>query len=373
MKGFMRRRGDAWELRVYLGADAVTGKQRYASRTVRGGKREAERELAKMIVAAEGGQVARTTTTVGELLDAWLEQAARDFSPKTVLESRGFIERTIKPALGQMPLSKLRTADIDRFYVRLQAPGGGKSGDALAPGTIRRIHGILRRALEQGVRWGWLGVNPALRSSPPRVPAPALAPPAPEAVARLFALARQRDPELAVFVMLAAGTGARRGELVALRWTDVDLDAGTLTIGRGLVIGPEGLVEKGTKTHAVRRISLDPTTIAELGSQRDRARARAELCGLTVLDDGFVFSSDVVGSQPWRPDSTTRAFRQLCRAAGITGVRLHDLRHYVATRLLAAGVDVRTVAGRLGHRNAATTLNVYAHFLNAERAARLPA
>jgi hypothetical protein len=143
MKGFMRRRGDAWELRVYLGADAVTRKQRYASRTIRAGKRE----LAKMIVAVEGGEVARTTTTVGELLDAWIEQASRDFSPKTVLESRGFIERSIKPALGQMPLSKLRTADIDRFYVRLQAPGGGKNGGALAPGTVRRIHGILRRAL----------------------------------------------------------------------------------------------------------------------------------------------------------------------------------------------------------------------------------
>lgn len=180
---------------------------------------------------------------------------------------------------------------------------------------------------------------------------------------KLFALAQQRDPELALFVILAAGTGARRSELLALRWTDLNMDAALLTMGRGLVLGPDGLVEKDTKTHAVRRISLDPTTVTQPRAHRVRVDERARLCGVSVRPDGYLFSGDVTGTDTWRPDSTSRAFRRLCGEAGFKGVRLHDLRHYVATRMLTAGVDVRTVAGRLGHRNAATTLNVYAQFV----------
>lgn len=127
MKGFLRRRGDAWELRVYVGTDPVTGKQRYASRTVRSGKREAQRVLNEMVTDAGRGLSVRTNATTGQLIEAWFEHAAGDFSPKTVKETRGFIDRNLLPAVG----------------------AGG-----LAPATVRRIHGVLRRALGQGVKWG---------------------------------------------------------------------------------------------------------------------------------------------------------------------------------------------------------------------------
>lgn len=149
----MRQRGSAWELRVYLGADPVTGKQRYATKTVRAGKREAQRLLNEMKVEAERGRATRTTATVGELLDRWLELAREDFSPKTTREVVGYIERNLRPALGDVRLSKLTTASLDRYYRSLLVDGG-RNGRPLAPGTIRRIHGILRRALAQGVRWG---------------------------------------------------------------------------------------------------------------------------------------------------------------------------------------------------------------------------
>ena len=148
MKGFMRKRGESWELRVFLGYDPLTGKQRYASRTVRGGKRDAQRVLAEMVTEAERGLSVRTNATVGELLEAWFAFASRDFSPKTVKETRGFIDRNLLPALGALPLAKVRPSDLDRFYQRLQS-SGGKGGAALAPATVRRIHGILRRALGQ--------------------------------------------------------------------------------------------------------------------------------------------------------------------------------------------------------------------------------
>ena len=358
----MRQRSGSWELRVYAGRDAVTGKKRWVSRTVKGGKREAARALAKLSAEVGGHAAAPTSATVGDLLEQWLSFARDDLSPKTVLETRGFMDRNLLPALGDIPLSRLGPHDIDRLYRTLRKQGA-QGGAGLAPATVRRIHGILRRALEQGVRWNWIPSNPAAVASPPRVDAPELSPPAPSAVAALFALALERDPDLATFVMLAAATGARRSELVALRWSSIDPDTGTVTVRRGIVLGPDGLVEKDTKTHGVRRVAIDPTTRRQLESHHRLAGERAALCGVVLDGDDFVFSHEIDGSSSWRPDSTSRAFRRLRERAGCDGVRLHDLRHYVATQLLVAGVDVRTVAGRLGHRNASTTLNVYAHFL----------
>jgi integrase len=151
--------------------------------------------------------------------------------------------------------------------------------------------------------------------------------------------------------------------LIALRWSDVDLENGKVRIGRGIVLGLDGLVEKDTKTHSVRTVALDDATVEALTVHRAGALTRLTEAGLAWRASSFVFTPVVDGSTPWFPDSASRRFRRLCDVADVHGVRLHDLRHYVATRLLTNGVDVRTVAGRLGHRNAATTLNVYAHFL----------
>lgn len=361
MKGFMQQRGKAWELRVYLGRDPESGKRQYASKTVRGSKREAQSALAAMVAAADQGAVGRARGTVGELLERWFEHAAPDFSPKTALETRGVLDRYLVPDLGEVSLAKLRADDLDRYYRRLRERG--RSGRPLAPATIKRIHGILRRALSQGVRWGWLATNPAASATPPRVPVWEINPPSPTQLAKLFATAVETDPELVTFIVMAAATGARRSELVALRWNDVDLTTGSVTIARAMVAGPDGIVEKDTKTHSSRRVALDASTVETLHRHRLVADERAALCGVTLPADAFVFSPHPAGAEPWYPDSVSRAFRRLCGHAGCPGVRLHDLRHYVATRLLAAGVDVRTVAGRLGHRNASTTLNVYSHFL----------
>ena len=222
---------------------------------------------------------------------------------------------------------------------------------------------MIRRALSQGVRWGWISHNPAIDASPPRVPHRDLRPPTPEEVVTLFAAAQIGDPALAAFLMLAASTGARRGELIALRRHDLDLTMGMLAIERGIVRVGAQLLEQGTKTHQARRVSLDPRTVEVLTNHLARQNELAGSVGAAFLSDGFVFTNSIDGSTPWRPESVTRSFSRLCARCGVAGVRLHDLRHYVATRLLTSGIDVRTVAGRLGHRNPSTTLNVYAHFL----------
>jgi integrase len=360
MQGNVRQRGAAsWELRVFIGRDPVTGRKRYVTKTVRGGKREANRELVTLLYSAQQGALSRSTATVADLLNAWFEHARPDLSPKTVRETRGYIDRNLIPALGGVRVDRLRADRIDAYYRALRS----RRTRPLAPGTIRRIHGILRRALQQGVRWGWLNANPAAVASPPRIPASRLTPPRPEDIASLYRLAERVDPDLAVFILLAASTGARRSELIALRWSDIDLENRSVRIGRGIVLGLGGLVEKDTKTHSVRTVALDDATVSAMTIHRAGALARLAEAGFDWCSASFVFTPTVDGSTSWFPDSASRRFRRLCEAAKISGVRLHDLRHYVATRLLSDGVDVRTVAGRLGHRNAATTLNVYAHFL----------
>lgn len=173
-------------------------------------------------------------------------------------------------------------------------------------------------------------MNPTSSATPPSVPAPDINPPEPHELAKLFGQATETEVDLADFILLAAMTGARRSELVALRWTDLDLDRATVWIKRGIVTGFTGLVEKDTKNHAARRVSLDPTTVAALAARRDRAVERARACEHELDAGAFVFSNEVDVSKSWYPDSVSRAFARLCRKAGIKGVRLrlHDLRHY---------------------------------------------
>jgi integrase len=187
--------------------------------------------------------------------------------------------------------------------------------------------------------------------------------PDPDEVLRLIDGA---DPDLGTFLRVAAVTGARRGELAALRWSDVDLVRATLAISRSVVgkNNDDALVVKSTKTGSQRTTALDPGTVDVLTRHRDRCKERASAAGVT-LDDAFVFSPAAAGRRPWRPDGISLAFRRFRNEVGLRGVRLHDLRHAAATQMLAAGIPVRTVAGRLGHANATTTLNVYGHWLAA--------
>jgi integrase len=301
---------------------------------------------------------------VDDLIDQWFEMAKPDLSPTTIRGYRRAIDSYIVPALGKVPLARLGTAQIDRFYTQLRS-GGGSGSQPLAPATVRQAHAILRRALNQGVKWGWLATNPAQHASPPRVRRPQLGPPPPEDVMRLIDEASKEDPDFGCLLHVAATTGARRGELCGLRWRNVDLKALTMTISRSVVEGSKGVaVEKDTKTHAARHIALDADTAAVLTSQKRRMSERALASGTTLSDEAFVFSrSDA--STSLQPNDVTKDFIRVRHRIGLDSVRLHDLRHFAATRLLAAGVPVRTVSGRLGHANASTTLGVYAHFLEA--------
>jgi integrase len=367
--GYIRQRGNAWQVIVHAGRDPITGKRRNLTGTART-KREAQALRAQLVNQANEGRRPPTDATLAQLLERWFEMA--DLAWSTRVTYRGYLDRTILPALGHLPLRRLDTATLDRFYTTLRTRGG-TGGRPMAPATVRQVHAILRRALDQAARWGWIFANPAALASPPRLSAADIRPPTPGEVSRFVEAAYEADPDLAVLLWLAATTGARRGELCALRWSSVDLEAAELVIVRNLIQRDGQLIEKDTKTHAARRIALFDDSLALLTEHRVRCAQRSEACGVALPGDAYVFSFDPAGRQPMHPDSVTHRFSRLTRQLGLR-TRLHDLRHYAATQLIAGGVDVRTVSGRIGHAGGgATTLRVYTHFQAAadRRAAEL--
>ncbi len=186
-----------------------------------------------------------------------IETASAGWSPSNELTVRNTVVYYLQPLLP-VALSRIRTAELDAFYAGLRKRGG-RSGKPLATSTVRRIHSVVRAALEQGVRWGWLPTNPAAQASPGPSERLPVQPPSPEAVLAMLQAAERDDPSFAVFLITAAGTGARRDELLALRWPDISPETGTLTITRAISVGADGRWNGGGRRRRARSTSSPST------------------------------------------------------------------------------------------------------------------
>ena len=353
MKGSIQRRGDSWRLVLDAGADPVTGRRRQTIRTVHGSKRDAQARLNELLAEAATGVIRVHDATLRQLLTAWLDQT--QLSPATALDYRRAVASHIPTPMLDQRVHRIRTHDLDALYAALARKG-------LGPARIRRVHNILRRSLGQAVKWQWIARNPAIDASPPPVPATKVSPPPVDDVRRWVAAC---DDQMRVYAVLPANLGARRGELCALQWDDIDLEHGEITIRRALTEGGPGvgIVAKATKTNRDRTVALDTATVAHLRQYRHTRRECALAAGGRM--GPWVFATDPLGVVPPRPDSMSRRFSRVRDELGLSHVRPHDLRHFVATQLLAAGVDPRTVSGRLGHSRTSTTLDIYAAFVPA--------
>ncbi len=353
-RGSIRQRSaDAWQLRAYVGTDHQ-GKSRYKVETVRGTRADADRRLRSLMDEIDRGSHRSADRSVGELIDAWLEA-----HPPTQGAPHTHINRYIRPELGRIKLSRLDPATIDGFYGRLRR--GGVKGHPLSATYVRRIHTTLNVILTQGVKWSWLARNPAEQASPPTGHRQAPEPPDAAQVRLLLEEAARTNPPLHAYLRVAAACGPRRGELAGLRRSDLDHQAGEIVFRRSIVLNETGTVtvKPYTKTGGQRRVALDPATLTALQVLQIAQGEQAAMFGVELDPDPWLFSFDIRADQPPRPDAFTRAFGRARHRLGLK-IRLHDLRHYHATSLLTAGVDVRTVAGRLGHANPSTTLSVYA-------------
>ena len=362
MRGSIRERGDGnWQVRVSLGRDPSTGRYQYVARSVHGTKRDAQRAVAALITEVERGahrsQPGRHSVT--ELLDAWtahIESQGR--APTTMTRYRSAISANIKPRVGSLSINKVGPAELDRFYGQLAKAG-------LGPLSIRKSHAILSAAFNQAVKWGWVDVNPVLRASPPSVRGGEIHPPTRDQLQQLLAACASTHEDLGSLIFVAATSGARRGELCGLRWSDLDLDVGTMTIARSISDAGREVAVKDTKTHQARRIALDETTVGVLRAHRSQVDGRAAEAAVTLAPSAYVWSQSLDASVPYRPDRVTGTFRTLRDRLGLRSVTFHSLRHFTATTLAAEGVGIRTIAGRLGHANPGITLRTYAHFLDA--------
>ncbi|HUC15621.1 MAG TPA: site-specific integrase, partial [Acidimicrobiales bacterium] len=228
--------------------------------------------------------------------------------------------------------------------------------------SVHQHHSILHAALGRAVKWGLIQSNPADRATPPSLKRATVGVPSIEDVQRLIADADAYDPVLAAAIALAAVTGARRGELCALRWSDVDRSRRTMSIARSLTVVDKIATEGPTKTHQRRSIAIDAALEAFLTKRRADQRAYADAVGVSLVTDPFILSRAADGSAPCLLDGLSAGYQRRARALGLT-THFHELRHFAATTAIGAGTDVRTVAGRLGHADASITLRVYAHAL----------
>ncbi|HWE57884.1 MAG TPA: site-specific integrase [Acidimicrobiales bacterium] len=359
MKGTkLERSPGVWRLRVFAGNDPKTGNPIQVSRTFKGTRRQADTALATFVHEVSRGLVPTTRSMpLSEYLEQWLDHITPTRSPTTIRGYKFKITR-INERLGKVQLDKLTAQQLDRTYnVWLK--------EGLDPSSVHHLHRVLSAALRQAVKWGLLTVPPTALASPPPRRSHQKEIPSPDVVQQLIVTAEQKQqPILAAVIPVAATTGLRRGELAGLRWSDVDLDNGRLHVRRSIKNDIDGSWIAGApKTHQTRRISLDTFTISVLKKHRLQAEAWAAPGAVELGPDAYVFTSDPSGLTPIRPDFLSSAFGRICKAAGVTGTSLHTLRHFSASMLVASGRDIRTIAGRLGHSDATTTLRVYAHMV----------
>jgi integrase len=362
--GHIRERSPgSFELRYDLGTDPATGRRKVATATVKGSRKEAERELRRLLRTLDtGDHVDPTRLTVREWLATWLNTARQEVSPKTHERYTEIVNHFLTPALGNLPLAKLAPVHIRNAY-NGWATGGRRDGKpgGLAPRTRRHIHRILSSALARAVEEQLIARNPCdvFRKRLPKVERQEMTTLTADQSARL--LAALRHSHIYWPVLLALATGARRGEVLALRWRNVDLDGGTLRIVESLEQTKAGIRFKSPKTDRARAVTLPSFAIEELRRlKREQAEA---LLTLGVRQTGATLLCARADGEPLQPQSLTHEFpRFLVRlGADFPRVRFHDLRHSHATQLLLAGVHPKVAQERLGHSTVTTTLDLYSH------------
>ncbi|MGQ0629934.1 MAG: tyrosine-type recombinase/integrase [Sporichthyaceae bacterium] len=337
-EGSLRQRGTSWQASLFTGTDPLTGRRRYAIET-HPTQALARKALNRMRAERDTDRIARTNALFSVALAEWLQ--VQELEQTTLTAYQAYIRNHIGPALGHIPLSKLDARTLERLYadlrrcrarctpgevrhdhrvvgehecnlVRHKRPPGRPAikspehscADAgcvvvscpphtchgLSNASINQLHFVVSGALAAVVRWGWIASNPASIARKPRVPAPQPNPPTAEQASRILAAAWEEDIDWGTLVWLVMVTGLRRGELIALRWSDVDFDTETLIVRRGIVKIGSRVIEKDTKTHRMRRIALDPETVKVLQEHRARWDVQAAELGLDALDEAHLFS-----------------------------------------------------------------------------------
>jgi integrase len=365
----------AWEVRYSLGTNPATGKRRVATATVRGTRKEAERELRRLLLTVDTNEhVGSSQMTTREWLTAWLRVVRDEVSPKSHERYCEIVFGFLVPELGALLLARLAPTHIQTAYTKWATEGrrDGKLG-GLSPRTRRHIHRILRASLGRAVEQQVISRNPAdvFKKRLPKVERKDMMTLTTEQSTRLLDAIKHTR----VFwpVLLALTTGMRRGEILALRWRNVELERGTLRVVESLEQTMAGLRFKAPKTEKSRGIVLPSFTVDEL--RRLKRQQAEELLALGIRQSGETLVCARADGKPLQPRSLTHQFTYLIgRIKDVPRIRFHDLRHSHATQLLSAGIHPKIAQERLGHSTITTTMDLYSHVtetMQADAAAQL--
>jgi integrase len=352
VRGHIKQRSKGtWSLVVFLGRDPVSGKKRYKWRTVKGTKKQAESELNKLLREIETGtdlEPGRLTTA--EFLEQWLDASRSRVGPRTWERYAQLMRLHVVPVLGSIPLGKLRPLHLERLYSKLLGKG-------LAARTVLHVHRVLHSSLHQAVRWQLVSRNVAGAVTPPRPVTRDIEAIDPDQAVRL--VESVKGTLLEVPVVLALGTGMRRGEVLGLRWVDIDLSSGRARIAQTLQATQEGLRFLPPKTHRSKRsVSLPAFVVEMLRRHRKEQNERRLMVGEAWHDHDLVI--DRGNGEPLPPHTLSQQFRAASKAAGLD-LNFHGLRHAHASLMLAGGIHLKVVSERLGHSTIAITADLYSH------------
>ncbi len=327
---------------------------------------EAKDARAKLMAdVSTGAYVAPLSITVEQFfIDEWLPAIRETIRPSTWNGYRSHLKIYIRPLLGSRKLQKVRGSDLNRFYADLLV-GGSRNGGPLSPTTVRRVHATIHRGFSDATRWERVTSNPADKADPPMSQSPEMKTWTAEEL-RTF-LDFIADDRLFPAFHLAANTGLRRGEVLGLKWDDIDFEAPSLSVRRTLLELGGSLSESKPKTRTSdRQVALDARMVTVLRKWRKTQLEDGLAMGHGYDLAGFLFTR--ADGEPVHPDFLTKRFASMNKAAGLPKIRLHDLRHTHATLALAAGVHPKVVSERLGHSSISITLDTYSHAIPAMQA-----
>jgi integrase len=358
MKGHIRERSPGRWAIVLDVVDSASGRKKRKWFSFKGNKRGAQEQCAHLITASfNGAYVEPGKLTTGEFVSRWLAHIETQVSPSSHKTYTTMLSVYAMPAIGSIMLAKLRPDALAKLYADVLKSGSRRRRGGLSPKSVALLHRVLFQALRQAVRWQLLATNPAAAAVPPRIERRPMHVPGIDAALALVEATRGTD--LFAPVLLATMTGMRRGEILALRWRSVDLDAGRLAVVSSVEQVGIATRDKPPKSGRSRSVALPDLLVEEL--RRHRLRQAEGLLRLGVRQDGETHVATRCDGSPWRPSVFTQAFARLLNERGMARTRFHDLRHAHASHLLAANVHPKVVSERLGHSSIGITLDVYSH------------
>jgi integrase len=356
--GAYSRSKGSWTI-FYDGPRHPDGSRNKKFETVRGTKSHALKVRAQRIHEVNtGAYVEETTLTLGAYLQQWLTaHAATEVSPATYVQYEQLVRNHLAPKLGHHRLDKITPLQIKTFYAESRKTGRKDGKGGLAKATVRHFHILLKQAFKQAIRWRLIRENPCDLLDAPQIGHQDSYPVDEETLQQLLDAARETS--IWISVVLAAGTGMRRGEICALRWKDVNLKQGELQVRHSLSVTKGSLTPKSPKTEkGLRPIPLPSIVVEALVQHRASQRARQEQLGPAYEDNDLVVERG--DGKHLYPDQISHHFKELTRKLGIR-MRFHDLRHTHATLLIKHGENIKVVSERLGHAGPGVTLAIYAH------------